>query len=202
MKPAIAFFDFDGTITTKDSFIEFIKYYRGKPRFYLGFLLLSPVLVLFKLKLIANWKAKEMVMRYFFGGSDETDFQQACDEFGEKIIPQLVRSRALEKIKQHQQDETRVVLVSASAENWLSFWCKQQKIECFASRLEVANGKITGKLVGKNCYGPEKVARIRQKIKISEYKTVYAYGDSSGDKEMLALAKYKFYRPFRREELQ
>ena len=55
MKKAIAFFDFDGTITTKDTLLEFIRFSKGRFRFYLGFLLYSPYLIAYKIKLIAGW---------------------------------------------------------------------------------------------------------------------------------------------------
>ena len=66
MNGRIAFFDFDGTITTKDTLLEFIKFYKGKYQFYLGFLVYSPFLVAYKLKIIPNYVAKQKVLQYFF----------------------------------------------------------------------------------------------------------------------------------------
>ena len=60
MKKIIAFFDFDGTITTKDSLLEFIRFYHGDIKTILGILILSPILVLYKMKIIPNYKAKEL----------------------------------------------------------------------------------------------------------------------------------------------
>ena len=61
----LALFDFDGTITTKDSFVEFIKFKHGFLGFAVGFLLMSPVILLYKTKLIPNWKAKQWVNEVF-----------------------------------------------------------------------------------------------------------------------------------------
>ena len=61
-KPALALFDFDGTITTRDTLFEFIMYSKGKARFFSGFMLLAPVLTLFKAGVISNSKAKQIVM--------------------------------------------------------------------------------------------------------------------------------------------
>jgi phosphoserine phosphatase len=60
------------------------------------------------------------------------------------------------------------------------------------------NEKLSGHLKTKNCYGPEKVRRIREVIDTDEYSTIYAYGDTRGDKEMLELANFKFYKHFRK----
>lgn len=54
-------FDFDGTLTTKDTLIEFIRFSKGRVRLFLGFLLFSPLLILMKLHLYPNWKAKQRV---------------------------------------------------------------------------------------------------------------------------------------------
>ena len=61
-------FDFDGTLTTKDTLIEFIRFSKGIVRLFLGFLLFSPLLILMKLHLYPNWKAKQRVFSWFFKG--------------------------------------------------------------------------------------------------------------------------------------
>jgi len=47
-----------------------------------------------------------------------------------------------------------------------------------------------------NCNGKEKVSRIKEAFNLADFETVYAYGDSSGDKEMLAIATHAHFRPF------
>ncbi len=193
----LALFDFDGTITHKDTFIEFLKFAKGNSAFIKGFILLSPILVLFKLKLIANWKAKELTIKYFFGGMAVNEFNVLCSEFNEEKMPNLIREKALVEIIKHQNLGNEVYVVSASAENWINGWCKANNIKIIATRLEVLNGKISGKISGKNCYTEEKENRIRAEINLDNYENIWAYGDSSGDKQMLALATKKYYKPFR-----
>ena len=65
MKQIVAF-DFDGTLTTKDTLLEFIRYVCGDMAFTIGFLRYSPLLVLMKLGLYPNYKAKQKVFSYFF----------------------------------------------------------------------------------------------------------------------------------------
>jgi phosphatidylglycerophosphatase C len=193
----IAFFDFDGTITTKDTLLEIIKFQKGKLPFYMGFLFHAPWLIAYKLKLLPNDQAKQKMLIYFFGGMPEPVFQEACDLFAEKKLPGLIRPRALEEIGQLRKNGFEIVVVSASAGNWLRKWTDSLGLKLIATRLEVKNGLMTGRIDGKNCYGEQKVFRIREQWNLSEYNEVYAYGDSSGDGPMLALATRSFYKPFR-----
>lgn len=196
MKKGLALFDFDGTLTTHDTLLEIIKFQKGKGAFYLGFAVLLPVLILYKLKLIRNWRAKEMMLTYFFGDNSSNDFQRRCDDFIKNRLPQLLREEAVLKLEQHLKKNDRVIVVSASAYNWVEGWCKEKNIELIATRLQIKNNTITGKLDSLNCYGPEKASRIKSHLTLNEYTPIYAYGDSRGDKEMLALADQPFYRTF------
>ncbi|MFZ6009927.1 MAG: HAD-IB family hydrolase [Bacteroidota bacterium] len=197
MKKRLVLFDFDGTITTDDTLLKFIHFYHGSFRFLTGFTILSPILALHLLKLIPNWRAKEIVLAWFFKGRDIKTFNQKCLEFADLIDTTMVRAMAMKKIRQLVNDQSTVVIVSASAENWVRPWCEKHSLHCIATRLEVINGRLTGKIAGKNCYGPEKESRIRAQFDILEYPEIIAYGDSRGDREMLALASKKHYKPFR-----
>jgi phosphatidylglycerophosphatase C len=190
----LAIFDFDGTLTYKDSFLELIKFQKGKWRFYAGFLLLLPVLVLYKLKVIPNWRAKEIVISFFFNDVHIKDFQHNCNRFAKEIIPSMLRPDAVTKIKEHKERGDRVIIVSASAENWLKCWTDSLGVELLATRLESIHGRITGKLSGKNCYGPEKLKRLLAHLNPMDYAQIYVYGDSKGDREILEIATHKFYR--------
>lgn len=197
MSRPIAFFDFDGTITTKDTLLEIFKYRHGKAKFYFGFLLNSPFLVAYKAGVISNQLAKERTLQFFFGGMKEADFNTFCEQFAAEIIPSLIREKALKEIDKLKQAGAEVVIVSASPENWLRPWCATLNLPLLATRLEVNKDKITGKIKGNNCHGEEKVRRIREAYDLTQYNSIYCYGDTSGDKPMLALADHAFYQPFR-----
>jgi phosphatidylglycerophosphatase C len=197
MKKNLALFDFDGTITNKDSFVEFIRFYKGSGSLIIGFIVLSPILLLYKLKIIKNWKAKEKVVTYFFKNEPFKDFCLKSTEFSIKVIPDLIKPDALQTIKWHLDNGDRVIVISASFENWLADWCKSMNLELIGSKLEVRDGIITGKIDGRNCYGIEKVIRLKQYLDISQYSEIYSYGDSKGDLAILELADHSFYRSFK-----
>lgn len=193
----IAFFDFDGTITTDDSLLKFIRFVVGNFKFMQGLAVLSPVLILYKLKIIPNYKAKQMMLSYFFKGMSEKHFNEVARKYSLEHIDSIVREDAMKQIQWHHANGHRVVVVSASLECWLYPWCEKNGLELIGTRLEVIDGIITGRLLTKNCYGIEKVNRIRARYNLEEYEYIYAYGDSSGDREMLELAQKKAYKPFR-----
>ena len=87
--------------------------------------------------------------------------------------------------------------VSASAENWIKKWSDGIGVQLIATQLETVDELLTGKLTGLNCNGEEKATRIKSAYDMSQYDEIYCYGDTSGDKPMLALATKAFYKPFR-----
>ncbi len=198
MKKEIAFFDFDGTITTKDTLLEFIKFSKGNLKFWLGFLLNAPYIIAYKLKIITNQSAKEKVLKFFFHNTPATIFKEYCNTFSKTVLPQLIRPGALQEIRRLQQNGSLVVIVSASPENWIQHWADDMQVQLLASKLEIREGKITGKIIGKNCHGKEKVRRIIEFYTLSDYDHIIAYGDSKGDMPMLRLAKTSFFKPFRK----
>jgi HAD superfamily hydrolase (TIGR01490 family) len=197
VKRSIAFFDFDGTISAKDSLIELIRYQKGSFRLYTGLLINGPRLLAFRLGLVSNHAAKQMILRYFFGGMVLSRFRQECEAFSRGVLGQWIRPKAIKEIRMLQEKGTEVVIVSASATEWLKAWADGMGVGLIATLLESRNERITGKILGKNCHGIEKVRRIREAYDLSDYSEVYAYGDSHGDKPMMALANHPFYRPFR-----
>ena len=197
MKRRIAFFDFDGTITTKDTLLEIIKFQKGLIRFYIGFFLYAPVLIAFKLKIISNSWAKQLVLQFFFKNNRFADFQSRCNSFVDTVLPELIRPKALKEIKKLREIDAEVVIVSASAGNWIRNWTDSLGLKLISTILECKDEVITGKIEGRNCHGEEKVKRIQAVYDLSQYDEIYCYGDSSGDKPMLSLANISFFKPFR-----
>jgi HAD superfamily hydrolase (TIGR01490 family) len=200
----IAFFDFDGTITTKDTLLEFIKYSKGAFHCYLGFLINSPWLLAYKLKLLSNQTAKEKVLQFFFRNTLLEAFEQQCQCFSREVLPGLIRPKAKEEIIRLKKAGATVVIVSASPENWIREWSDKMESLLLATRLETVpmyeSGlplRLTGKILQANCYGEEKVRRIKEVCTLSEYTEIYTFGDTVGDRPMLALGTVSFYKPFR-----
>lgn len=192
----IAFFDFDGTITTKDTMLEIIKFQFGKQKYLIGMLQISPWLIGLKAGLINNQKAKEKLLTHFFKGMNTGEFENMCKLFSNERLPALIRKEAVQKIFELQQKGFEIVVVTASPSDWVKHWCSKMELLYISTELEIHDEKITGKLQGLNCNFSEKVNRIKSLYRLDEYEEIHAFGDSKGDLEMLAIATHTYFRKF------
>lgn len=195
---SIAFFDFDDTISNGDSLWHFLRHSFSPIKLGLTFLSISPSMVMYKLKLMKNDKAKSRLFQAFFSNLTAKEFNTLATNFSNHKLDSMIKATALKRIQWHKQLGHQVVVVSASPVNWLQPWCDKQGIELIGTQLasDSGSGKITGQFIGNNCYGKEKEHRIRQTYNLENYESIYAYGDSKGDTEMLALANHSYYRSF------
>ncbi len=116
---------------------------------------------------------------------------------GAALVRRLVRPAALSRVRWHQSQGHRIVLVSASLELLVEPWARTVGIhDVLATRLEVRDGRLTGRLHGRNCFGEEKVERLRALLGDLAGVDLYAYGDGRGDRELLAAAQHPAYRMF------
>ena len=191
-------FDFDGTLTRRDTLVEFIRYVKGDKEFLKCFLRYSPQLVAMKVGLSPNWKVKRQVFSYCFAGMKEEVFNDFSTRFAQ-VKSSLMRPAGVEKIRSLLQDDCQVVVVSASVENWVRpfFGDLSDAMQFLCTRVEVKDGVLTGRFLTKNCFGKEKVARLRTLYPDRRAIELTAYGDSRGDREMLDYANEGYYRPFR-----
>ncbi len=189
-KQSLVLFDFDGTLTSRDTFIEFIRFCFGTRRLITGLLIFSPFLIMMKLRLFPNGKAKQFVFSYFFRGMEECRFQKLCEEFCRLRLPYILRPEMLRLAKRHLDEKARLCIVSASPGDWITPWAIPFGFErVISTEIEVKNSRLSGDFSTPNCYGAEKVRRLLSaypECRIHYY--VVAYGDSRGDKEMLSLA--------------
>lgn len=185
-KNTIAFFDFDGTLTKGDTFMPFLKFVVGAPRYYVGLLWLSPIFFAYLLSLISNEKAKEVVIRYYVRGFEYDHLLRLGVEFFQKFLTKKLCSRMIKNLEWHQERGHRCVIVSASPAIYINHFGEQYNFsDVLATELEVSEGKVTGNLQGKNCYGFEKLRLVKEYSVRFSCSYTYAYGDSNGDKPML-----------------
>jgi phosphatidylglycerophosphatase C len=196
MKNTLVLFDFDGTITSKNSLIEFILFSNTNLKILLGVFFLSPILICLQLRLIPNHKAKQIVLSYFYKGMDQKKFFKLSEDFSMNKIDSILRPDAINRIAWHKKKKHTVVVVSASIESWLKPWCEKNELSLIATRMCFENDIVTGRFSSKNCNGIEKVNRIKKEYNLTDFNYIYAYGDSVGDKQMLSCANESFYKPF------
>jgi HAD superfamily hydrolase (TIGR01490 family) len=187
---AVAFFDFDGTLTTGDTLMPFLKFVVGKPRYYWNLLLVSPVLIAYLLNMVRNDVAKESVLKRYLAGYKIDELFSLGERFGKEVIPHMLRAEGMERLRWHQRQGHECVLVSASLDIWLRSWAAQQGFTAsLTTQLSVINGRVSGDIKGSNCYGDEKVKKIMTYTPDIHERESYAYGDTDTDVPMLKAVK-------------
>ncbi|MDR2905628.1 MAG: HAD-IB family hydrolase [Helicobacteraceae bacterium] len=192
----LALFDFDGTITNKDSMIDFIKFSRDQKQVILGVIILFPIIALFYMKLLPDFVAKKYVLKYFFGGKKYADLENLANRYSDQRIDQIIRPKAAEKIDFYLKNGDKVAIVSASVELWVAPWAKKRGLDLIATKAEVIDGFFTGNLASLNCKGAEKARRIKERYDLADFAEIHAYGDTPSDREMFKIAAYSEYKPF------
>lgn len=194
-------FDFDGTLTKKDTFLAFIEYAKGYGKTFWGFFLFSPILILMKLRLFPNWKAKQMVFSWFFKGMNINEFNQICHEFADRNQC-IIRTRGWDTIRKALANGEQVIIITASIENWVKPFFKEfgNQIKVEGTKIDVRINQITGQFLTQNCYGVEKTKRLKEVFPYRQAYELIAFGDSDGDRYLLNEADESHYKPFRNEK--
>ena len=192
----LVLFDFDGTITRDDSLLEFVAYVVGFKKFFRGILVLSPILAAYKLGLASNNFTRRKLLGYFFAGMSADKFDKICKKYSTTHIEDILKQSAMDKIASYKAAGDKIVIVTASLEDWLRPWCAAQGLELLGTKIRRKGGIITGEIEGQNCYGAQKVARVRAAYDVQAFDRVIAYGDSRGDREMLEFADEAHYKAF------
>jgi phosphatidylglycerophosphatase C len=190
MPTKVALFDFDGTLTKGDSLLRFLYRVRGGPGLFLDLVAVSPWLVGYLARLIKNDAAKQALLKQCLGGRSMESIRNIVQEFIQADLPTLLRTDTMRRLRLHQDRGDMCILVSASLDLYLEPWAQSTGFHhVIATRLEVdSQQRITGCLKGENCYGQEKVVRIRKFLADLDVDHITAYGDSAGDAPMLAFS--------------
>lgn len=207
MKKKVYLFDFDGTLTSADTLLEFIRYACGRRRFFIGFALFSPLLVLMKLHLYPNYLAKQRLFAWYFKGMSIDNFDLVCRRFAHHN-QRLMRQKALDKLREIFHNNETLCVVSASIDNWVRPFfdniskASRSDFRVIGTEVEVdTDGVLTGRFRTHNCYGAEKVRRVLEAMPQLKSNRddfwVIACGDSRGDKELLEFADEAHFKPFR-----
>lgn len=198
-KLVVAAFDFDGTMTTGDSLPHFLKFSSGMFKTIIILFLHLPKFICCLLGLLSRQKVKESLISAFFYGMPIKDLKEKGMLFAKGSLKAILKESAILKLKEHQALGHRCILVSANLDIYLNSFAKEFGFDdCLCSQVDFdSKGSVTGTLRGKNCWGQEKVTKLKELLGDRENYILYAYGDSRGDQEMLEFADYPSYREFK-----
>lgn len=185
----VAAFDFDGTLTHHDTLVPFLMRVRGRAPVARAIATASPVLLRTAAGRESRQRAKEALLIRTLRGWWLDELRPIAADFAREVVEKHLRPDRLARLRWHQSQGHEVVLVSASPELYVG--AVGELLGCaatLASRLEVdRRGRLTGRLFGANVRGPEKERLLREWLGATPTH-LWAYGDSDGDTEMLAMA--------------
>jgi phosphatidylglycerophosphatase C len=194
---ALAAFDFDGTLTVRDSFAAFLRWRTTRTGWGIGLLRLLPEIVSYPFRRDRG-RLKAASVRMFLKGLGREELAAEADAFAGTAWDRLMRPDALIAWAAHRQAGDLLVIVTASPEEVVAPFARRLGADALiGTRLAwTPDGRVAAGLDGANCRGPVKVKRLRQRFGEAVSPT-YAYGDTSGDREMLALASHGRMKAFR-----
>lgn len=188
-------FDFDGTLTTKDTMFLYLKFYNRK-KYYIQFIKHLPLFILLKLKLMNAQKVKESFISGVLKGETKTKLHKTSQAFFEQYYPKIIRNNALDFIKSIDRSQTYSYIVTASLDIWVSPFAEAFGMNLLATKALFEGEQFTGKFKTKNCNGEEKVRRIEMATQDLVYNKSIAFGDTNGDRPMLDWANEGHFRFF------
>lgn len=190
----LALFDFDSTITIRDTFADFIRYAAPPSRRLWGNALLLPVFVGYRLGIVSGHVIRASAVRVGLAGLPEAEARACGERFASEMLETLLRPEVMARIDEHRQRGDRVVVVSGALDLYLEPWCRRHGLEVLCSTLAVHQGRLTGAYRGAQCVAEEKARRVRAALTLTHYAAIHAYGDSPDDHALLRLAHHASYR--------
>jgi phosphatidylglycerophosphatase C len=193
----VAAFDLDGTLTEGGSVLKWLRFVGGNASTW------SQVA---RRTIPLSWgalrsgdaadRAKEALLRAVLHGRDADEVDEMSKSFATRHLERHGRAQYLDRLQWHVSQGHRVVVVSASPSNYVNAVAELVGAEsAIATRLAIDPlGRLTGGYLGKNCRGDEKQRRLAEwvGVHVGEQCTLYAYGNSRGDRQMLESADFAF----------
>ncbi len=188
-RPGIAAFDFDGTLVAGDSLPRFLCSVLGRPAFVRTMVLAAPIMML-GYRRGGRDGSKAVLLQEALAGQAAAYVAEVGAAFG-AVLADRIRPAMLERMAWHDRHGHRRVLVSASLEVYLEPFGRLTGFDqVIATRLETGDdGRLTGRLHGPNVRAGQKAIRLRELLGSGTVE-MWAYGDSAGDREMLAMADH------------
>lgn len=199
-RPIVAF-DFDGTLTVRDSFIAFLRDTIPPARLGTGLIRLAPDLLRYAADQDRE-RLKTAAVSVWLAGTPAREVEAAAEAFAEKAWAGLMRPDALARFEAWGREGAERVIVTASPEITVAPFARRLGAErLLGTRLGLdPSERLTGAFYGRNCRGQEKVERLREAYG-PDVRLRAAYGDTAGDAEMLAIAEEAGFRVFTQKPL-
>jgi HAD superfamily hydrolase (TIGR01490 family) len=190
----IAAFDFDGTISRRDTLVPFLARACGITACSRAMTRVAPLAAKARTgrapaDVHHRDVSKEALLRELFAGREVSWLEREGRRYAATLASKL-RPEMVEQISWHRDAGHELVIVSAGLRTYLEPFARSLGFHhVIAVELEAGDtGRLTGEMVGPNVRGPEKATRLARWLGDEAPELLWAYGNSSGDRELLAMA--------------
>lgn len=190
----LALFDFDGTLTTRDTFLPFLRFAIPASRMFTAGVALSPVLIGHRLGLVSSAQARPWLAWAGFAGVPAPQVREIGERYATQVLPATLDAAMLARLESHRRQGHTVHVVSAGLDVYLRPWCDAHGVGLVCSELEERAGVLTGRYRRGDCSGANKATLVRADVDLHQYREISAYGDTAEDEAMLALANRQYFR--------
>ena len=190
----LALFDFDGTITERETMPDFMLAAVRPGRLAVGKLVLLPLVLGYKLGVVSGSVVRAAICQFGFWRIPAAELEQHGAAFARDFLPTVLRPQAMERIAWHKARGDRIVVVSGGLDLYLRHWAQAHGLELLCSSLEQKGGRFTGRYRGAQCVRAEKARRVQAAYPPERFGKVFAYGDTPEDHDLLAMAHEAYYR--------
>ena len=172
----IIVFDFDKTLTVRDTNFSFFRFIgKNQPFYYARLLLYIALVIARKSNVISNLKLKNLGLYLFIGGKSENEILDLSLQFGKTI---KLNNTVANLLMEYQKSENRVIIITASIGSYVR--SIYPNVEIIGSSIDFKSKIIK---LGIHCYEQNKIKQLSD-IGLNRIDTLYT--DSISD---LPLAK-------------
>ena len=189
-------YDFDGTITNKDTLFDFLKFYASNVYYYGGMFIFSPLFVLAKFGFVKKAIVKQRFISFFLKVKSKVELSKLSASYLQHVLDkEILRRSALSSINENKQRGV-VYIVSASLDIWLKAISEHIGVGLICTNANFENDVFDGKFSTPNCNNDEKPKRVAKELQLNTYGQISYFGDSKGDFAMKAIVTNFHYRIF------
>jgi phosphatidylglycerophosphatase C len=188
----VAAFDVDGTLTTRDCVRPFLARVAGRRRMITS-MIRRPLATIIAAARRDRDRFKEIIVGGSLRGKLIVDVETIGEQFAQYVLVNWLRPDTLRRLRWHQQAGHITVIVSASLAAYLRPLALRLGIDDVLCTDSTRSGDRYGdRLDGPNCRAAEKRRRLDQWLEERRWvhAEIWAYGDSTGDRELLARADH------------
>jgi HAD superfamily hydrolase (TIGR01490 family) len=187
----LALFDFDKTLISVDSVVEFKNFLNQKSLFTEDF---NDDILPFKLPKEQKNFLNKISWLLILEGQKKSFYFELIKEFVSQVLNKSINHKVIDLLKKHTTAGCKVVIISASYKEIIEEFCIQnnlKKIDIIATELNLSKDKFVAEINGFNCSGINKLIKLKNNLDLSSFDLdeSYAYTDHISDLSILLLVK-------------